>query len=120
MRISNYKLTPDDIETLIKTLSVMLLNDFGFEDSDEQSAVNNLLCTSSIQKLSSGIKDFQPDEIRVMYVSLLLADNILKGYTSADDESKQLIQPYIFSINKLLPVFDKCTGDYMRRHNINI
>lgn len=73
--------------------------------SDIQQSINDSCCASAIKKLTAARTDFHPNETRVMYASLILSDMILKGDIEAYAEIKKVLSPYIFSINRLLPIF---------------
>lgn len=104
MKKFNYSFSDSDVETLILTLSVMPLVELGDVSSIQQS-INDSCCTSAIEKLNSSRTDFIPNESHVMYASLKLADCILKGEIEVDSKTKKKISQYLFSINRLLPIF---------------
>lgn len=104
MKNFEYSFSDSDIKTLLCTLSVMpLVRPDGV--SDTQQSINDSCCASAIEKLTAARTDFQPNEIRVMSASLILSDMILKGDIEAYAEIKKTLSPYIFSINRLLPIF---------------
>ncbi len=104
MKKFNYSFSDTDIKTLVCTLSVMPLIPFDGV-SDVQQSINDSCCASAVEKLSSYRTDFHPNEVRVMAASLELSDLILKGEIEASAEIKKTLSQFMFSINRLLPVF---------------
>lgn len=104
MKSFQYSFSDTDIKTLICTLSVMPLVRLDGV-SDVQQSINDSCCASAIEKLSSYRTDFHPNEVRVMAASLELSDLILKGDIEASAEIRKTLSQFIFSINRLLPVF---------------
>lgn len=105
MKNFNYSLTNSDINTLLCTLSIMPTIEVDGV-TDVQHDINTSCCLSAIEKLLNQRTDFHPNEVRVMAVSLSLADAILKDKISTNSETKCKLSQYIFSINRLLPIFD--------------
>lgn len=104
MKKFSYSFTESDVKTFLCTLAVMPTIEFEGV-SEVQQNINESCCMSAIEKFLNGRTDFHPNEARVMAVSLNLADAILKGEIDAEPEVKKELSQYIFSINKLLPIF---------------
>lgn len=105
MKSFNYSFSESDVKTFLCTLSIMPQIDFdGIPES--QKDINDSCCLSAIEKLLNSRTDFHPNEVRVMAVSLDLSDAILQGELEASEEIKNELSPYVFSIKKLLPIFD--------------
>lgn len=100
-----YELTKSDVETLLYTLTLIPKFD-NLHDSDAQKSINIACSVRAVEKLAYQRDDFTPNEFRVMSSSLLLADMIIRGQITADAETKRECSQYIFTIQKLLPVFD--------------
>lgn len=104
MKHFNYSFTNNDIETLLITLSV--LPNIEIDDvSEVQQNINDRCCFSAIDKLSAHDANFHPNEIRVMAVSLMISDQILRNEFVTSQEIKSELSKYMFTINKLLPIF---------------
>lgn len=104
MKNSQYSFSNTDIKTLLCTLSVIPLVQLD-NISDIQQSINNSCCASAAEKLSSYRTDFHPNEVRVMASSLELSDLILRGEIEASEEIRKTLSQFMFSINRLLPVF---------------
>lgn len=104
MKNFNHTFSESDVKTLVHTLSVMPLVQLEGV-SDVQQSTNNSCCSSAMEKLTDSRTDFIPNEIRVMAASLQLADLILRGDIEIELDVKKLLSQYIFSINRLLPIF---------------
>lgn len=79
-------------------------------DLPELDELTKLQCSTfspkAADRLCSIPDQISHNELTAVYVSLQLADLINHGDVSVDDHSKKLCSQNIFSINKLLPVFD--------------
>lgn len=104
MKNFHYSFSDADIKTLVCTLSVMPLVHLDGVSAPQQ-AINDSCCASAIEKLTAYRTDFHPNEARVMAVSLKLSNLILKDEIIVDTEIKKTLSPYMFSINRLLPIF---------------
>lgn len=105
MKKQIYELTNSDIETLLYTLTLIPMFD-DLCDSEAQKEINVTCCASAAEKLAYHRDNFTPNEFRVMSASLQLADMITRGQIAADAETKRECSQYIFTVQKLLPVFD--------------
>lgn len=105
----NYELSESDIKALLTTLTVMdeLLPVVNIPELDE---LTKLQCSTfgkqAIERLSNFSTLISYNELSAIHVSLQLASLINRDDVSVDDYSKKLCSQYIFSINKLLPIFD--------------
>lgn len=75
------------------------------EESDLQHAINCRCALSSREKIMKKDFHFIPNEVRIIGVALLNASLILRGEVECPESQKQLISPFIFSINKLSSKF---------------
>lgn len=101
----NSKITPSDTEALLLCLSIV--NDSDFADSQEQQDINEMLCFSASQKLKKHSKAFSPNELRMMYASLLNVAVFLDGSSclNVDFETQQKLRKYAPSIYRLCDLF---------------
>lgn len=104
MKSANYQLTNGDIEVILFALSVLPL--LGLEKSNAQADINQRLCISASEKLINRETDFSSNELRVIFASLNVLQLINQGVYEADPEIKKKCSIYLFSINKLVSVFD--------------
>lgn len=108
-KLFNYELSESDIKTLLTTLTVMdeVLPVVDIPELDE---LTKLQCSTygkqAMEHLSNLSTQISDNEISAIHVSLQLADLINRSDISVDDYSKNLCSQNIFSINKLLPIFD--------------
>ncbi len=103
MKHFSYAFSSGDVETLKFTLSILPLIDLE-EVPPVQQEINNACCVSAMKKLLTH-QPFSPNEIRVMALSLIIANMILKNELDVDSSMKSQCTSYIFSINHLLPIF---------------
>lgn len=75
------------------------------EESDLQHDINCRCALSAWKKIMNNDFHFIPDEVRIIGVALLNASLILRGEVECPESKKQLISPFIFSINKLYSRF---------------
>lgn len=109
-----YQLSQSDIETIIFSLNTFLTSDLEeLEDNDIQHNINSELCLNVLSKLSNLETNFSINEIRIISCSLELISAIIKGQLICDNEVKKECYKYIFSINKLIPIFDKEIKSYL-------
>lgn len=100
------ELSTGDIKTLLTTLSVF--SKINPEcDSEHMQIINTVCCESAIQKLKGLNFDITPNEYKIIYSSLVLANAINKGELGTDSTTKKTCLSHLFSINKLLETFDK-------------
>ncbi|BFH15576.1 hypothetical protein J6TS7_56250 [Paenibacillus dendritiformis] len=101
-----YSLTDSDVKTILFTLEIH--PSLGVEDTEVQAEINYQLCRSAGTKLISGrASELTPNEFRIIYASLLGGRLINQGELEVDAETKKQCLDYLFSINKLLSVFEK-------------
>ncbi len=104
----HHDFSPADIETFLCTLAAYTEIDFDDDIVGEaQNAINVSCCSSAIEKLLNMDINFHPNEIRMMASSLTVADMAMKGQLDVSDEIKNRYYQHVFSINRLLPKFDK-------------
>ena len=99
--------SPSDIETFLCTLTAYMEIDFD-EDivGKAQNAINVACCKGAMEKLLNLDTKFRPNELRMMAVSLNVADMAMKGQLDVSEEIKSRYYQHVFSINRLLPKFD--------------
>ncbi|CAM4368588.1 MULTISPECIES: hypothetical protein [Bacteria] len=106
MKHFNHMFTDDDILTLTCTLTALpLIHMDGV--SETQQSINDACCKSALEKLINHQTDIIPNETKVIAVSLIAADMILKGELEVDSSIRELFVPYRFSINRLRPIFEE-------------
>lgn len=103
MKKISYTFSKGDVDALTCTLSLLPLVEFD-EIPEYQQKINDTCCLSAIQKLKTH-QNFEPNELKVIALSLIVADLILKNQLEVDISLKNQYAPYLFSINHLLPVF---------------
>ncbi len=109
-------LDPKDIHAIISALGLVASSDSG---NATQNMVNETSCKTAFRKLSTNQLTFTPNELRVIYVSLGFALDLISGipnpYVSMDelepDWQAELKQNY-FIYNRLYPVFEKLTDRF--------
>lgn len=104
MKHIQYTFTDSDIQTILFTLSV--LPTLSLEDSDVQAHINLINCESASEKLIEHRTDFTANEFRVIYGSLMAAQQINQGILDVDGDTKLKCCGFLFSINKLVSAFD--------------
>lgn len=105
MKHISYCFSDADIEVITFTLSI--LPDFDFGESEVQAEINYQCCLSAGSKLIERSTDITPNEFRVILASLEAAQLITRGELDADPETKKKCNSYLFTINKLVSVFDE-------------
>lgn len=103
MKRISYNFSSGDIETLKCTLSILPLVELD-EIPPTQQAINDACCASAMEKLLTH-QQLLPNEVKVVALSLIVADMILKNELDVDSSLKSQCAPYVFSINHMLPVF---------------
>lgn len=109
MKDFSYQLSDGDIYSLVALLTILPNVKLDYV-SDVQQSINDTCCMSAIEKLQHKCTNFTPNEIRIMYVALAVADSILKGNIIVDSKLKQCCTEHLFTINHLLSIFDKSIG----------
>lgn len=100
-----YSFSESDINTILFTLTI--LPSLGLEDTEAQAAINYQCCCSATEKLIKHSTDITPNEFRVIFASLKAVQMINQGELEVDAETKKECITYLFSVNKLVSVFDK-------------
>lgn len=102
-----HEFSDEDISTLLCTLSTYSTVNTDDMCGDVQQQINIACCESAIEKLIYKRTDFLPNEVRMMAVSLTVANMALKGQLQVDEKTKKEYYDHLFSINRLHPIFDK-------------
>lgn len=104
MKPVKYQLTSGDIETILCVLSI--LPSLGLEDTDVQAEINYQCCISAAQKLTSRNPNLSHNDFRIIFGSLKAAQLIIQGEYEVDAETKKECVDHLFTINKLVSVFE--------------
>lgn len=99
-----YSFSDSDIEVILFALTI--LPSLELEKTKSRTATNLQCCLSAGEKLIKRRTDIAPNEFRVIYASLCAAQLINQGELETDTETKKKCMGYIFTINKLVSVFD--------------
>ena len=94
MKHISYSFSNSDIEAI--TFALTILPSLGIEETEAQAAINYQCCCSAGEKLLKHDTNIAPNEFRVILASL-----------QVDQETKQKCSSYLFTVNKLVSVFDK-------------
>ena len=94
-----------DIEAI--TFALTVLPSLGIEETEAQAAINYQCCCSAGEKLLKHDTNIAPNEFRVILASLQAVQLINQGELEVDQETKQKCSSYLFTVNKLVSVFDK-------------
>lgn len=105
MKHISYTFSDSDVETILFTLTV--LPSLGLEAPEAQVAINLQCGLSAGEKLAAHRTDITPNEFRIIYASLCAAQLINQGELETDAETKKRCAGYLFTINKLVSVFDE-------------
>ena len=98
MKHISYSFSNSDIEAI--TFALTVLPSLGIEETEAQAAINYQCCCSAGEKLLKHDTNIAPNEFRVILASL-------QGELEVDQETKQKCSSYLFTVNKLVSVFDK-------------
>lgn len=109
MKTISYKLSDGDIKAIVAALPIALEFDLFMNTSKIQSDLNKASIESAGVKLLNKNLDLTPNEIRVIGLAVGLATAFLTDPDSLDfeldEDSMHAIQPYIFTYQKLDPIF---------------
>lgn len=105
MKHISYSFSCSDIKAILFTLTVFPTLEIG--GTETQSAINLQCCYSASKKLINRNINLSPNEFRVVHASLLGAQLINQGQIEADAEIRKKCNSYLFTVNKLVSVFDK-------------
>lgn len=105
MKHINYSFSESDIEAI--TFALTILPSLELEETEAQAAINYQCCCSAGEKLIKHSSDISPNEFRVIFVSLQAVQLINQGELEVDQETKKKCSSYLFTVNKLVSVFDK-------------
>lgn len=99
-----YTFSNDDIEAVSFALS--LLPSLRLEKNEVQADINYQLCCSALKKLSERSSEFLPNEFRVIFAAVQAVQLINQGVLDADAATKKTCARYLFTVNKLVSMFD--------------
>lgn len=105
MKHINYSFSDSDIKAI--TFALTILPSLGIEETEAQAAINYQCCCSAGEKLIKHRTDIAPNEFRVILASLQAVQLINQGELEVDSETKKECSGYLFTVNKLVSVFDK-------------
>lgn len=105
MKHISYSFSDSDTEAI--TFALTLLPSLGLEDTQAQATIKYQCCCSAIEKLVKHDTNITPNEFRVIFASLQAVQFINSGEFKVDFETKQKCSAYLFTVNKLVSVFDK-------------
>ena len=107
MKKFTYPLSDSDIVTLTNALTVMM-NTLPDSDLAPQDVIDNSIYygEQAFYTLSTHNPQISRNQISALFVALQIADGIISGEVPADEESKKICQNSLFSIRKLLSVFE--------------
>lgn len=105
MKHISYSFSNSDIEAI--TFALTILPSLGIEETEAQAAINYQCCCSVGEKLLKHDTNIAPNEFRVILASLQAVQLINQGELEVDQETKQKCSSYLFTVNKLVSVFDK-------------
>lgn len=96
-------------QTIIRCFDVYLSCPQLEEESDFQHDINCRCALSAWKKIMNRDFRFIPNEVRMIEVVLVNATLVLRGEIECPESKKQLISPFMFSINKLQARFESFT-----------
>lgn len=105
MKHISYSFSDSDIEAIAFALTI--LPSLELEGTEAQAAINYQCCCSAIEKLFTHDTNIMPNEFRVILASLHAVQLINNGKLEVEQETKQECNNYLFTVNKLVSVFDK-------------
>lgn len=106
MKHISYSFSNSDIEAI--TFALTVLPSLELEETEAQAAINYQCCCSAGEKLlTHNAKNLSPNEFRVILASLQAVQLINQGELEVSQETKQKCISYLFTVNKLVSVFDK-------------
>lgn len=100
-----YCFNDSDIEVI--TFALTILPSLDVEETELQASINYQCCCSAGEKLIKRDMNITPNEFRVILLSLQAVQLINQGVLEADQETKKKCGDYLFTVNKLVSVFDK-------------
>ena len=108
----SYSLNSADGKAILAALPLVLIYS-EIVYSDAQYEINARVGQSVMEKLLNGKADFLPNEIRIMGCAVFIAYDVLRGDLPLDltDEERNAITPYLFTYNKLYPIFEQYFPD---------
>ncbi len=105
MKHITYSFSDSDIEVI--TFALTILPSLGIEETEVQAVINYQCCCSAGEKLIKRDANITPNEFRVILASLQAVQLINQGQLEVDQETKKKCSSYLFTVNKLVSVFDK-------------
>lgn len=104
MKHFSYALSDSDINAI--TFSLTVLPALDFEETEVQADINDQCCYSAGQKLIMHDPNITANEFRVILAALEAVQLINQGILEVDQEIKKECIGYLFTVNKLLSVFN--------------
>ena len=103
-----YSLSDNDVLTIISVLTVMV-NELPDSDLVSPEIISQALYygDQALETLSNGGNQISNNQLSAIHMALQLADGIISGQVPASNDSIELCKNSLFSIRKLLSVFDK-------------
>lgn len=105
MKHISYSFSDSDIDAI--TFALTVFPSLELEETEAQAAINYQCCCSAGEKLIKHDTNIMPNEFRVILASLQAVQLINQGELEVDQETKQKCCSYLFTVNKLVSVFDK-------------
>lgn len=105
MKHISYSFSDSDIDAI--TFALTVFPSLELEETEVQAAINYQCCCSAGEKLIKHDTNIVPNEFRVILASLQAVQLINQGELEVDQETKQKCSSYLFTVNKLVSVFDK-------------
>lgn len=102
MNNTHFNLTETDIKALTYALEIM--SAYGFAKSDREAEISFALSSSAGQKLILR-KPLSDREVYFVSLAVDCAFKALRDEISLDSEYRSGLFPYMFTINKLHPIF---------------
>lgn len=114
MKKFDYQPSTSDVETMLTTLTIMtsLLPTLDLEDFDELHKQQNIYyANSAIKRLENLETKISGNELQAIFNSLLIADMINHKELHVDESVAKLCTERIFTIQKLISVFENLFDD---------
>ena len=107
MKKFTYPLSEDDIITIVNALTVMVTvlpdSDLVSPESVDQALYYGEQAVISLSTLSTRVSN---NQLAAIHLALQIADGIISGDIPADEDSKKKCRNCLFTIRKLLSVFN--------------
>lgn len=107
MKKFTYPLSEDDIITIVNALTVMVTvlpdSDLVSPESVDQALYYGEQAVKTLSTLSTRVSN---NQLAAIHLALQIADGIISGDILADEDSKKKCRNCLFTIRKLLSVFN--------------